>query len=208
MMHSDDKGLVLPPRLAPLQVVVVPIWKSDDEMERLRNRIGELTAEWESRFSFKIDDREQYRPGWKFNEWERRGVPLRVELGPRELERGEVVLVRRDTAEKITLKQEGLADQILRLLDQMQSDLYNRAKSFRDENTHDEDDYRAFEKRIENPGGFFWVHWCGDGGCEARFQETSKATIRLIPFESGGGEGRCIVCSKPSAGRVLVSKSY
>jgi len=208
MMHSDDRGLVLPPRLAPLQAVVVPIWKSDREMERLRGRISELTADWKDRFSFKVDDREQYRPGWKFNEWEKRGVPLRVELGSRELERGEVVLVRRDTAEKITLQQEGLTDQILRLLDQIQSDLYNRAKRFRDENTHDEDDYLAFEKRIEDPGGFFWVHWCGDGKCEARFQETSKATIRLIPFENQGGEGRCIVCSKPSSGRVLVSKSY
>ena len=208
MMHSDDRGLVLPPRLAPLQAVVVPIWKSDREMERLRGRISELTADWKDRFSFKVDDREQYRPGWKFNEWEKRGVPLRVELGSRELERGEVVLVRRDTAEKITLQQEGLTDQILRLLDQIQSDLYNRAKRFRDENTHDEDDYLAFEKRIEDPGGFFWVHWCGDGKCEARFQETSKATIRLIPFENQGGDGRCIVCSKPSSGRVLVSKSY
>jgi len=208
MVHSDDNGLVIPPRLAPIEVVVIPIWKNDAEIEGMRRRIAELTEAWKGRLRFKVDDRDQFRPGYKFNEWEKRGVPIRIEIGPRELENNQVVLVRRDTGEKTLLPQEGLLDKIKELLEQIQSDLFNKAKTFRDANTLPEDDYEQFKKKIEEPGGFFRVHWCGSAECENQFQETSKATIRLIPIDGEKEQGHCIVCGKPSEQRVLVAKSY
>ncbi len=208
MVHSDDNGLVIPPRLAPIEVVVIPIWKNDAEIEEMRRRVNELTESWKGHLRFKIDDRDQYRPGYKFNEWEKRGVPIRIEIGPRELENNQVVLVRRDTSEKTLVSQDGLLDRIKGLLEQIQSDLYNKAKAFRDANTLIEDDYEQFKKKIEEPGGFFRVHWCGSDECENQFQETSKATIRLIPVNGEKEAGRCIVCGKPSEQRVLVAKSY
>ncbi|HPG41303.1 MAG TPA: proline--tRNA ligase [bacterium] len=208
MVHSDDNGLVIPPRLAPIEVVVIPIWKNDAEIEGMRRRIAELTEAWKGRLRFKVDDRDQFRPGYKFNEWEKRGVPIRIEIGPRELENNQVVLVRRDTGEKMLLPQDGLLDKIKELLEQIQSDLFNKAKSFRDANTMPEDDYEQFKKKIEEPGGFFRVHWCGSAECENQFQETSKATIRLIPIDGEKEQGRCLVCGKPSEQRVLVAKSY
>jgi len=208
MVHSDDNGLVIPPRLAPIEVVVIPIWKNDAEIEGMRRRIAELTAAWKGRVRFKVDDSEQFRPGYKFNEWENRGVTIRIEIGPRELENNQVVLVRRDTGEKTLLPQEGLLDKIKELLEQIQSDLFNKAKTFRDANTLPEDDYEQFKKKIEEPGGFFRVHWCGSAECENQFQETSKATIRLIPIDGEKEQGHCIVCGKPSEQRVLVAKSY
>jgi len=208
MVHSDDNGLVIPPRLAPIEVVVIPIWKNDAEIEGMRRRIAELTEAWKGRLRFKVDDRDQFRPGYKFNEWENRGVTIRIEIGPRELENNQVVLVRRDTGEKTLLPQEGLLDKIKELLEQIQSDLFNKAKTFRDANTLPEDDYEQFKKKIEEPGGFFRVHWCGSAECENQFQETSKATIRLIPIDGEKEQGHCIVCGKPSEQRVLVAKSY
>ncbi len=208
MTHSDDNGLVVPPRLAPIKVVVIPIWRSDEEMELLKNKVAELTATWKGRIDFKIDDRDQYRPGYKFNEWEKRGVPLRIEIGPKDLEKNQVVMVRRDTGEKTFVPHDGLLERIETLLEQIQTDMYNRAKAFRDENTYEEDDFDAFQKKIEEPGGFYWVHWCGQEACEAQFQEKSKATIRLIPFKDKMEDGKCIVCGATSKQRVLVAKSY
>ena len=208
MTHSDDNGLVVPPRLAPIKVVVIPIWRSDEEMELLKNKVAELTATWKGRIDFKIDDRDQYRPGYKFNEWEKRGVPLRIEIGPKDLEKNQVVMVRRDTGEKTFVPHDGLLERIETLLEQIQTDMYNRAKAFRDENTYEEDDFDAFQKKIEEPGGFYWVHWCGQEACEAQFQEKSKATIRLIPFKDKMEDGKCIVCGAASKQRVLVAKSY
>ncbi len=208
MTHSDDNGLVVPPRLAPIEVVLIPIWRSDEDMANLKARIAELTADWKGKVRFKIDDRDQYRPGFKFNEWEKRGVPIRLEMGPKDLENNQVVLVRRDTGEKTFVSQDGLLEHIQSELEQMQKDMYNRAKKFREENTFNEDDFEAFKTRIEDPGGFFWVHWCGSPECENQFQETSKATIRLIPVDGEKESGSCIVCGKPSEQRVLVGKSY
>ena len=150
MTHSDDNGLVVPPRLAPIKVVVIPIWRSDEEMELLKNKVAELTATWKGRIDFKIDDRDQYRPGYKFNEWEKRGVPLRIEIGPKDLEKNQVVMVRRDTGEKTFVPHDGLLERIETLLEQIQTDMYNRAKAFRDENTYEEDDFDAFQKKSKN----------------------------------------------------------
>ena len=208
MTHSDDQGLVLPPRLAPLQVVVVPIWRGDEEMERLKEAARKLTRGWEGVVTFKIDDRENYRPGWKFNEWETRGVPIRVELGPRDLENNQAVLVRRDTGEKISVSQEGILEEIQNLLEDIQRNLFERARQYRDEHTFVVDDYDEFKQKIEEPGGFFKIHWCGSRECEDRLQEETKATIRCIPFDQEKEEGRCLLCGKPSHGRVIAAKAY
>ena len=209
MTHSDDTGLVLPPRLAPVKVVLVPIWKEESEREGMVNKTRELTSGWEGEIGFKIDDRDQYRPGYKFNEWEKKGVPIRIEMGPKDVAAGQVVLVRRDTGEKCAVPQENLLPRIKSLLEEIQQNLYMRAKAFRDANTYKVDDYRELAEKIEKPGGFFWVHWCGSAACEEKFQEGHKATIRLVPLDAEKEEGSCIVCGKPSSGqRVLVAKSY
>jgi len=208
MTHSDDNGLVIPPKLAPIKVVFIPIWREDSQVAAMKAKLSELTADWKGKVDFKIDDREQYRPGYKFNEWEKCGVPIRIEMGPRDLENNEVVVVRRDTSEKITVSQDGLLEFCLDLLTKIQNDMFNRALAHRNENTLFEDDYDTFAERIENPGGFFWLHWCGDAECENKFQQSSKATIRCIPLDADKEEGTCIVCGKPSPQRVLVGKSY
>ena len=208
MTHSDDQGLVVPPKLAPLQTVFVPIWHGDDERARALERADALTREWKDRLSFKIDDRENYRPGWKFNEWEKRGVPIRIEMGPKDLEKDVVVLVRRDTGEKREVPQSGLLEVVLKTLDDIQQSLYDRALKYREEYTFYEDDYDAFKKKIEDPGGFFWIHWCGNRACEDRLQDETKATIRAIPLDKIEEEGRCLLCGKPSHERVLAAKAY
>jgi prolyl-tRNA synthetase len=208
MTHSDDNGLVLPPRLAPIKAVLVPIWKEDAEREMMVAKARELTAGWEGVLSCKIDDREQYRPGFKFNEWEKKGVPVRIEMGPKDVAAGQVVLVRRDTGEKLAVPQADLLPRIQALLEEIQQNLYQRAKAFRDANTFTVDRYEDLAEQIEKPGGFFWVHWCGSPACEEKFQEGHKATIRLIPLGDQKEAGACIVCGQSSERRVLVAKSY
>ncbi|HNW60292.1 MAG TPA: proline--tRNA ligase [bacterium] len=208
MTHSDDNGLVLPPRLAPVKAVLVPIWKEDSEREAMVARARELTAGWEGALQFRIDDRDQYRPGYKFNEWEKKGVPVRIEMGPKDVAAGQVVLARRDTGAKITVPQENLLPRIQALLEEIQQNLYARALAFREANTFTVDTYAELADQIEAPGGFFWVHWCGAPACEEKFQEEHKATIRLVPLDEKKEEGACIVCGKPSHQRVLVAKSY
>jgi prolyl-tRNA synthetase len=208
MTHSDDKGLVVPPKLAPLEVVLVPIWKGDEEQAAVLERAKKLTAEWKGKFSFKVDNRDQYRPGWKFNEWEKRGVPLRLEMGPKDLQNESAVLVRRDTGEKRVIKQADLTKEIRQALDTMQSDLFNRAKAFRDQNTRSIDSYEDFKKQIDATGGFFLAHWDGDAATEARLQEETKATIRCIPLDAEKESGKCMITGRPSERRVLMAKAY
>lgn len=208
MTHSDDRGLVIPPKLAPLQAVVVPIWRGDDERAVILERVNSLTSGWKEHFSFKIDDRENYRPGWKFNEWEQRGVPVRIEIGPKDLESNNAVLVRRDSGEKHVVAQDKLRDEITEALKKMQIDLYNRAVVFRENNSHHLESYDEFRQMIDNPGGFFWVHWCGNRECEDRLQNETKATIRAIPLENKKESGRCLLCGGSSNERVVIAKAY
>jgi prolyl-tRNA synthetase len=208
MTHSDDNGLIIPPRLAPIQAVVVPIWKEDAQIDQLRSHVAKLTADWKGKINFKVDDRDQYRPGYKFNEWEQKGVPLRIEIGPRDLENNQVVLVRRDTGEKIVVSQDGLLQRIESLLGDIQSTLFERARAYREEYTFTEDDFDCFVQKCKDPGGFFWVHWCGAVECEDQFQEKAKASIRIIPFEGHEESGKCIICGKASQQRVLVGRAY
>jgi prolyl-tRNA synthetase len=208
MTHSDDNGLVLPPNLAPTQVVVIPIWKSDEEKAMVLTKVERLTEDWKDMFSFKVDDRDNVRPGWKFNEWEQQGIPLRVEIGPKDVEQDQVILVRRDTGHKETLATSEVRDQIRQLLGTVQKDLYDRAKGFRERNTFFADDYSQFKKEIDDPGGFFYVHWCGQRDCEDRLQDETKATIRCIPLDKKKETGKCLLCSGESQERVVVARAY
>ena len=208
MTHSDDNGLVIPPRLASTKVVFIPIWSSDEEQRLVLDKVGKITEGWKDKIDFFIDDRDQYRPGWKFNHWEKRGIPLRIEIGPKDVENNQVIVVRRDTSEKTAVSPDGLLERLLSLLETIQSDMFNRAKAYRQQYTFHEDNFAEFKIKIEDPGGFFWVHWCGSDSCEARFQEESKASIRLVPFDPPHEDGHCIVCGGTSVRRVLVAKAY
>jgi prolyl-tRNA synthetase len=222
MTHSDDQGLVLPPRLAPIHAVIVPIFKKPEEKtavlaaaEKLAAAIRDLPLrEWLNYepVSVKVDDREHYQPGYKFNEWEVKGVPIRVELGPKDLEKNACVLARRDLPGK-EAKMMGipLADapaRIGELLKQMQTDLRLRALKFREANTHEVDDYADFKQKIEEPGGFFLAHWDGTRETEERIAQETKATIRCIPADQKMEAGKCILTGKPSKQRVVFAKAY
>ncbi|MBN1350728.1 proline--tRNA ligase [candidate division KSB1 bacterium] len=208
MAHSDDTGLVLPPKLAPIQVVVVPIWKNDEEHAKVMETVTGLVQSWDKDIRFKIDDRDYYRPGWKFNEWEKKGVCIRIEIGPRDVENGEVVLACRDDGSKSKIQNNQLNDRLRNELNDMQSRLFERARKFRDEHTFEVDSYEDFKRRIEAPEGFFNIHWCGDSKCEAKIQEETKATIRCIPLNKKHESGECIICKQPSSARVITGKAY
>ena len=208
MTHSDDTGLVVPPKLAPTEVVFVPIWRGDEEMSAIRERMHNLTTDLKGAFRLKVDDRDNVRPGWKFNEWEQRGVPIRVEMGPKDLANNAVVLVRRDTGEKRSISQDSLRDELASTLEAIQKNLFDRALAYREQNTFRVDDYEQFKKEIEEPGGFFWTHWCGNRACEDRLQDETKATIRLLPIQGEPENGKCLLCGGESKQRVLVAKAY
>jgi prolyl-tRNA synthetase len=208
MTHSDDQGLVLPPRLAPTQVVFVPIYKGDSERVRVLEQTERLRQSLGPEVKAHVDAREEYTPGWKFNEWELMGVPVRVEIGPRDLERGQAVLARRDTGQKTAVPQEGLKEAVADLLEGIQASLFSRARAFRDENTHTLDDFGELKEINEAQGGFFRIHWCGAEGCEERLQEETRCTIRAIPLDAEPEEGRCILCGEPSDRRVIAAKAY
>ncbi len=222
MTHSDDAGLVLPPRLAPIHVVIVPIYRKDEERKAVLEAAEKLAAavrdlplrDWLNgeRVSVKIDDRDQYQPGFKFHDWELRGVPVRVELGPRDLANNVCVLARRDLpgkeAKLMNVPLAGAPAQISEMLQAMQTDLFERAKKFRDSNSHEVNSYDDFKQMIEETGGFFWAHWDGARETEDRIAAETKATIRCVPFERRAEAGKCMVTGKPSAGRVVFAKAY
>ena len=209
MTHSDDEGLVLPPNLAPIQVVIVPIHKTDDELTVISAKVLELTTSLKALgISFKYDDDENRRPGWKFAEYETKGVPVRIAIGPRDLENGKVELVRRDTKEKSVVDFDGLDEYIEELLAEIQDNLFEKANQFRSENMHKVDTYAEFKEQIESKGGFFLVHWDGTSETEEKIKEETKATIRCIPLDAEEEDGVCMVTGKPSKYRVVIAKAY
>ena len=209
MTHGDDNGVIMPPRLAATQLAIIPIYKGDSERNQILEFIEKMTISWNGKFSFKVDDREGYRPGWKFNEWEQRGVPLRMEIGPKDFEKNQVILVRRDNGEKMPVPIDELTATIDRTLDSIHHSLFKKALKFREDNTFVIDDYEDFKKKIEEPGGFFWMHWCGNRACEDKMQEETKATIRCIPLENPFIEaGKCLLCGEASYRRVIAAKAY
>ncbi len=208
MAHSDNHGLVLPPRVAPIQVVIVPIYKGSDEfpaIAEVANRIkAQLTA---LGISVKFDDRDTQKPGWKFAEYELKGVPIRLALGQRDIENGNVELARRDTLEKKVLPQEGIATYIQELLEKIQENIFQKALSFRSENTHKVDTWDGLLDVLNNKGGFALAHWDGTIESEDRIRET-KATIRCLPLNNKEEDGKCVVSGRPSKQRVLIAKAY
>ncbi len=206
MSHSDDNGLVIPPKVAPLPVVFVPIWRSDEEQELVLGRARELTSEWDKLF-YRIDDRDTIKPGRKFAEWEVKGVPIRIEIGPRDCENNEVIVVRRDTGEKTPMPMDGLLEKLEALLVTIQESLYARAQERMQENTRDCDDFEEYKKAVK-AGGFFRIHWCEEELCESKLQQKTKSTIRCIPFGVEDGAGACIVCGGESKRRVIAAQAY
>ena len=208
MTHSDDNGLVLPPKLAPIQVVIVPIYKSQEQKDEISKTVRPIVEEFRKRgISVKYDDADNRRPGFKFADYELKGVPVRLALGARDLENGTVELMRRDTLEKETVALEGIVETVERELESIQDSLFNRALKLREENTFKVDTYDEFKEKIEN-GGFFLVHWDGTTETEEKIKEETKATIRCIPLDGEEEEGICMVTGKPSKRRVIVARAY
>ena len=208
MAHSDDDGLILPPKLAPIQVVIVPIYKGDQiAVVSEKAREIEKTLK-DAGISVKFDDRDTHKPGWKFAEYELKGIPLRIALGPRDVQNGTVELARRDTKTKETVSAAGLEKVVASLLDEIQQNIYQKALKFREENTHYVDDYQTFKETLDQKGGFIYAHWDGSEETEAKIKEETKATIRCIPLEQEKEEGNCIYSGRPSKGRVIFAKAY
>lgn len=210
MVHGDDQGLILPPRLAPHQVVIVPIYKSDEErikvLEAARRIRSELVA---SGLRVVLDEREGTSPGFKFNDWEMRGVPLRIEIGPKDVAKENVVLARRDTpgkGGKSFVPQAGISEAVSGALEAVQKALYDRALNFRNANTADPKDFEDFRAAVEK--GFAYSFWCGSPECERRIKEETKATTRCIPFDGPDGVGECIYCRKPASEKAYFAKAY
>ncbi|WP_373017380.1 proline--tRNA ligase [Muriicola sp.] len=209
MTHSDDNGLVLPPKLAPIQVVIVPIYKGIDQLEAISEKVMPLVKELRSRgISVKYDDRDTHKPGFKFNEYELKGVPVRLAIGQRDLQNGTFEVARRDTLEKETVKASEVITHIQELLNKIQENIFNRALAYRDDHITRVDSYEEFKTLLESKGGFFLAHWDGTAETEELIKEETKATIRCIPLDDGKEEGKCMVTGKPSAQRVIFAKAY
>lgn len=209
MTHSDDEGLVLPPKLAPIQVVMVPIYKTEEELKAITFKANDLKDKLKSLgISFKFDDDDQKRPGWKFAEYEMKGVPVRLAMGPRDLENGKIEIARRDTKEKSAVDFDGLDIYIDNLLEEIQSNLYSRSLQFRNENLRKVDTYEEFKTKLKEDGGFFLAHWDGTSETEELIKAETQATIRCIPLDGEIEEGKCMVTGKPSRQRVVIAKAY
>ena len=218
MVHGDDQGLVLPPKLAPYQAVIVPIYKTDEEKSSVMDAARKLKAELvAANVRVTLDEREGTSPGWKFNDWEMRGVPVRVELGPKDVAKQAAVLARRDRPGregKVSAPLAGMPQTIERLLAEIQQALHDKALAFRKANTHDAKSYDELKKAVEM--GFAYSHWCGGADCEAKIKEETRATMRNIPMDQTLGEGNarasgsgtCVYCGKPAAERAIFARAY
>ena len=209
MVHGDDQGLILPPRLAPHQVVIVPIYKNDAEQGAVMEVVARTQQQLAADFRVKVDARDDLSPGFKFNDWEMRGAPLLIEIGPKDVAKGTVALARRDRPGKdgkSFAPQEGLIGAVTETLADIHASLFDRALAFRKDNTHDPKDYAEFKQVMEKGWAFSW--WCGERVCEAQIKEETKATTRCIPLEQPGGEGWCIHCGKPAKEKAIFARAY
>jgi len=209
MTHSDDHGLVLPPNLAPIQVVIIPIYKGDEQQAQIAEVAQKIKASLEEKnIRIKFDNRDKFKPGYKFNEYELKGVPLRIAIGPKDLEKGTLEIARRDTLSKQYVSQNDIVDHVTSQLEVIQIDLFEKAKNFREENIREVNDFESFQKIIKEKGGFISAHWDGTNETEEAIKKKTKATIRCIPLETKVEEGVCVFSGKPSKQRVLFAKSY
>jgi prolyl-tRNA synthetase len=209
MAHSDDNGLVLPPKLAPIQVVIVPIYKGEEQLSQITEKVNVIKKNLEAKgISVKFDNRDTQKPGWKFAEYELKGVPVRIAIGPRDIENDTLEIARRDTLEKETKSQDGIENYIEELLVKIQDNIYQKALKFREDNTFKADSYEEFKDIIENKGGFVLAHWDGTPETEQKIKKETKATIRIIPLDAKEEQGKCIYSGKPSNKRVVFAKAY
>jgi len=209
MTHSDDNGLVLPPNLAPDQVVIVPIYRNDEQFDAVSEVAKKLMAALRSKgIRVKFDDRDTHKPGWKFNEYELKGVPVRIAIGPKDVEKGTVELARRDTLEKSFIANDVVVEKVITLMDEIQENLYKKATTFRTEHTTEVDTYEEFKEVLETKGGFILAHWDGTEATEDKIKNETKATIRCIPLDDKIVVGECMVTGKPSTRKVLFAKAY
>lgn len=209
MAHGDDRGLILPPRIAPLQVVIVPIYKGDDSKPGIDAKAGEIMRQLkELGISVKYDDSDNARPGWKFSEYELKGVPVRIALGARDIENNVAEVARRDTNEKSSLSLDGLAGRIRQLLEEIQANMFNKALEFRNNNIREANSWQEFVELLDNKAGFISAHWDGTSETEEKIKDATKATIRCIPLDNKQEEGVCIFSGKPSTQRVLFARAY
>jgi prolyl-tRNA synthetase len=209
MAHSDDNGLVLPPKLAPVQVVIIPIFRKDEDKERISEAALRIKKNLEAKgVLVKYDDRDTQTPGYKFNEYEFKGVPVRLALGPRDLDNGTVEVARRDTMEKEVLQINDIENKIVHLLEQIQQNMFNKALTFRDDNTHYVNTWDEFVDTIENKAGFIYAHWDGTPETEQKIKDETKATIRAIPLNGKMEVGKCIYTGNPSKQRVVFARAY
>jgi prolyl-tRNA synthetase len=209
MAHSDDDGLVLPPKLAPIHVVIVPIFKSEDELNRITQKVDDISASLRKQgYSVKFDHRDTHKPGFKFAEWELKGVPVRLAIGPRDLDNSTVEVARRDTKGKQVMKMDEIATAVPKLLDDIQENIYKRALDFRKTHTTEVNSYDELKKVLDEKGGFVSAHWDGTMETEAAIKEETKATIRCIPLDAKEENGKCVYSGKPSTRRVLFARAY
>jgi len=209
MVHGDDKGLVLPPKKAPCQVVIVPIFYKEIKRDLILNKAREVFKNLEENgIAAILDDREEYTPGWKFNQWELKGVPIRIEIGPRDIEKKQVIAARRDTFERITVKEEELVNTVNEVLKEIQENLFNQAKKFLEEHITSVETYAEFKKVLRKKGGFIRACWCSNQTCEEKIKEETGATIRLIPFEKEELFSSCVYCSGQAKKVVYFARAY
>ena len=209
MAHSDDDGLVLPPQLAPIQVVIVPIFKGSDQLEMIHSKVSGIIEDLKARgISVKMDDRDTHKPGWKFAEYELKGVPLRIAIGQRDLENGTVEIARRDTKEKQVIAIKDCVNHVEKTLKAMQESIFLKARDFKTSKTSKADSYEEFKRILEESGGFVYAHWDGTAETEEKIKEETKATIRCIPLNQEQEEGKCMVTGRPSKGRVVFARAY
>jgi len=209
MTHSDDQGLVLPPNLAPNQVVIVPIYKTDEQLEEITKVVNDIIKNLRAKhITVKFDNRTTHRPGAKFAQHELQGVPLRIAIGSRDLENGTVELARRDTLTKETVSLDSLIDKVEGLMTEIQDSLFNKALNYRDSHITEVEDFDAFKSVLKEKGGFISAHWDGTLETEDKIKEITKATIRCLPLEAKHEDGICVYSGKPSKRRVLFAKAY
>jgi len=208
LAHGDDKGLVLPPNVAPYQLVIVPIWKNDAERRKLKDKINQLVDDLDNSVRVKVEWQENLSPGFKFNKWELKGAPLRIEIGPKDLEKNQVVFARRDSEEKQDVKLENISREVKGVLKDIQKNLLRKNQSFLRENTRTASSYGELKRVLEKRGGFVKASWCGDGKCEEKVKVETKATIRVIPFKQPKKLGKCVCCGKSAKYEVIFAQAY
>jgi prolyl-tRNA synthetase len=209
MLHGDDKGLVMPPKVAPTQVVIIPIPYKGMEAEAIAAKTKEILEQLQKNdIRAILDDRTEYTPGWKFNEWELKGVPVRIEIGPRDIKQKQTVIVRRDNSKKTTVKEQETLTTVIALLKEIQNDLFNRAKKLLEESVTTVQTYEEFKKTLKDKGGFLRASWCGDSKCEEKIKDETGATIRIVPFEKEKTFSKCLYCGKEATEVVYFAKAY